>query len=142
MSFIDDVKRFELKAKGDIDKAARQAALALFTKVVNRTPVGNPTLWKSPPPKGYVGGRARGNWNVNIGSINAPVSDTKKATDGLSAENLAAFSSWQPLKGQTIWLANGLPYMLRLEYEGWSKQAPAGMVRVSLKEVKIAKAKI
>ena len=35
--------------------------------------------------------------------------------------------------GATIYLVNNLPYAVRLEY-GWSKQAPAGMVRITAAE--------
>ena len=31
-------------------------------------------------------------------------------------------------------MMNNLPYGPRLEYEGWSSQAPAGMVQVSVTE--------
>jgi hypothetical protein len=31
-------------------------------------------------------------------------------------------------------MINALPYGPRLEYEGWSSQAPAGMVRISVVE--------
>jgi hypothetical protein len=33
--------------------------------------------------------------------------------------------------GEIIYLTNSLPYARRLEY-GWSKQAPAGMVRITV----------
>ena len=36
--------------------------------------------------------------------------------------------------GQTIFITNSLPYAYRLEYDGWSRQAPAGMVRVTVVE--------
>lgn len=37
-------------------------------------------------------------------------------------------------KIKRIYIANGLPYILRLE-NGWSKQAPAGMVAITLAEL-------
>lgn len=37
--------------------------------------------------------------------------------------------------GNIYWLSNNLPYIERLEY-GYSKQTPAGMVRLSIEEVK------
>ncbi len=39
----------------------------------------------------------------------------------------------QAKAGDVIYLANSLPYIRRLEY-GWSKQAPAGMVRGTVGE--------
>jgi hypothetical protein len=37
--------------------------------------------------------------------------------------------------GSVTFLCNALPYAERLEYEGWSKQSPAGMVRVSMARI-------
>ena len=39
------------------------------------------------------------------------------------------------LAGNVVYLTNNLPYAQRLEYEGWSKQAPAGMVRVNMARI-------
>ncbi|VEB42983.1 Uncharacterised protein [Chromobacterium violaceum] len=36
--------------------------------------------------------------------------------------------------GVNAWLVNPMPYAVKLEY-GWSKQAPAGMVRLTLAEI-------
>jgi len=35
---------------------------------------------------------------------------------------------------QDIYLLNSLPYVRRIEYEGWSSQAKAGMVRITVAE--------
>jgi len=141
VSFADDVKRFEVKAKGDIALTSRKVALELFSKVIMKTPVGNPTLWQSPPPKGYVGGRARGNWQANIGPACSAVETKTIDATGITAVNdvLGVLGSWAPMDGvaNTIWLGNALPYIIRLEYDAWSSQAPAGMVRVSLSEIRV-----
>lgn len=141
MSFSSDVKRFESTAKGKIDLTARKVALDLFRKVVMMTPVGNPTLWKSPPPKKYVGGRARGNWQANIGPQSTAVATENRDKKGTTTVNgiLNAMASWKPSDGDAgvIWIGNALPYIIRLEYDSWSTQAPAGMVRVALSEIKV-----
>jgi hypothetical protein len=38
--------------------------------------------------------------------------------------------------GDVVFITNGLPYIKRLEYESWSDQNPAGMVRVTLAELR------
>lgn len=84
--------------------------------------------------KGYVGGRFRGNWQVTFDS---PATGQLDLIDprGSEAKNDAStlIQSFSSEVG-TIWLINNLPYGPRLEYEAWSKQAPAGMVRVSVTE--------
>jgi hypothetical protein len=84
--------------------------------------------------KGYVGGRFRGAWTVSIG---APAQSPKDRTDPSGA--LAKQAGVQALDGfeagPTIYITNTLPYAHRLEYGSWSKQAPAGFVRVTVTEV-------
>ena len=45
------------------------------------------------------------------------------------AEKAIGFAS-----GDVVYFVNGLPYAYRLENEGWSKQAPAGMIKISVTE--------
>jgi hypothetical protein len=94
-----------------------------------------------PAGKGYVGGRFRANWNVSYG---APDESTIDSVDKQRGLNEAKKAMTLPIGGVT-YLTNGLPYAHRLEYEGWSTQAPAGMVRISALEfgdyIKKAKSK-
>lgn len=86
---------------------------------------------------GYVGGRFRGNWQVTFETMAAgtlPRIDpqgeiTKRAAAGVVMSFTSAIG--------TIWAVNNMAYGPRLEYEGWSSQAPAGMVRVSVNEFQI-----
>lgn len=109
----------------------KQIVAETLTSIVQQTPVGNNTKWKinqgrTGPllPRGYVGGQARRNWQVTIGtpsrSILAGVDPSGKASEGYAAIGRIT----QP---SAVWIANPLPYMERLE-NGWSKQAPTGMV--------------
>jgi hypothetical protein len=85
-------------------------------------------------PDGYVGGRFRGNWQVTfdvkaggtLERIDPQGDETKAAAQGV----VLGFTS----DVGTIWAVNNLPYGPRLEFEGWSSQAPAGMVRISVAE--------
>ncbi|MEE4465532.1 hypothetical protein V2S84_25980, partial [Azotobacter chroococcum] len=69
MSFELDLRAFIEKAKGNADQVVKKVGIDMLAKIVDRSPVGNPSLWQSPPPPGYVGGRFRGNWQV---TFNAP----------------------------------------------------------------------
>lgn len=80
--------------------------------------------------KGYVGGRFRGNWQLSIG---APAEGTLDQVDPAGSVTLAKLRlQVQALTvGETAYIVNNLPYAVPLEY-GHSKQAPGGMVRVTL----------
>lgn len=129
-TFALDIAKFVQKAKGNAEQVVQKVGADLLASVVQRTPVGNPSLWKSKPPKGYVGGRLRGNWNVSFG---APDLGTTTATDASGQATIGRGTSilvqW---KEGDIYLMNSLPYVREIEYEGHSSQAPAGMVRVTV----------
>ncbi|MEX0469912.1 hypothetical protein V6X73_09255 [Spiribacter sp. 390] len=112
-----------------IDNIAKKTVLKLSQKIVERTPVGNPDLWDSAPPPGYVGGRARNNWFPSFGE---PSNESTEATADESVNRVLAILNQVP--GNVFYLTNNLPYIRRLEYDGWSTQAPRGMVRVTLRE--------
>ena len=52
---------------------------------------------------------------------------------GMATVSKATAETLRLKAGQTIFLVNHLPYGPALEY-GWSKQAPAGMVRITVEE--------
>lgn len=80
--------------------------------------------------KDYVGGRFRGNWQFSIDSPADGVLDQIDPSGNVSIAVLR--TQVQSLTiGQTAYLVNNLPYAVPLEY-GHSKQAPGGMVRITL----------
>ena len=115
-SFRLDISAFVEKAGDRADLVVRKVALDLFSKVVLKTPVDT--------------GRARGHWGVGINSVR-----TGSALDKSGSATIASASATLngARAGDTIYLANNLPYIVRLEY-GHSKQAPAGMVRSTIDE--------
>jgi hypothetical protein len=123
----------------------KKIAIDLFSKIVKKTPVGNPDLWKEsslPPPPGYVGGRARANWQISITTPPSSGNDGAEPETGVQTDfpitglqQARGFSQMAQAKyGQTIWIYNNVRYIKRLE-DGWSyRQAPAGMVAISIAE--------
>lgn len=85
-------------------------------------------------PKGYTGGRFRGNWQVGFNS--APQNEVAR-TDPSGAETLAdggaILAGFKASDTQSIYFVNNVPYAVRLEF-GHSKQAPRGMVRITAQE--------
>ena len=118
MSFSSDVKRFSDNAQKRLDQQVRAITLDLFSSIILSSPVGNPTLWKHPAPKGYVGGRFRANWNTAAGQ---PDFTTTFNIDTTGAEAIARAASKIGPAGGVQYMSNALPYGIRLEYEGWSK---------------------
>ncbi len=131
--FAIDVAEWVKKTKDNFDEATRAIAIGLLRSIVLKSPVGDPDLWKSKPPPGYVGGRFRGNWQVTIGVEAEGMLDLIDPSGGqaISAgiNELADFKAGPP-----IFIVNNLPYAHRLEYEGWSTQAPQGMVGITVVE--------
>lgn len=81
-------------------------------------------------PEGYVGGRFRGNWQFSIDTPADGELDTIDPSGNATLAALRAQVSGLTI-GQTAYIVNNLPYAIPLEY-GHSKQAPHGMVRVTL----------
>jgi len=80
--------------------------------------------------KDYVGGRFRGNWQFTIDTPADGVLDQIDPSGNVSVAVLRAQVQSLTI-GQTAYLVNNLPYAVPLEY-GHSKQAPGGMVRITL----------
>lgn len=78
-------------------------------------------------------GRFRGNWTVSIGgpdrSASHPEDKNGGATITRGTAPIAALT-----EPKVVWMLNSLPYANRLE-NGWSKQAPAGVVAVTVAEL-------
>lgn len=85
-------------------------------------------------PKGYTGGRFRGNWQV---SFNSPSQGETGVIDKSGSETLtsgsAVLAQFNAANDYVIYFVNNVPYAVRLEF-GHSKQAPNGMVRVTAQE--------
>lgn len=106
----------------------QKIAMDLYQKVIIKSPVDS--------------GRFRSNWQF---SINRPIT-TPILTGG--SKGLAPIKALTEIP-KSIWLSNNLPYSRVIEYGlfttkpytiktvgGYSKQAPRGVARISLDEVK------
>ncbi len=107
-------------ANDKVENIVKVTMIELFNRVIQKSPVDT--------------GRFRANWNCSIGS---PDLSTSQAIDpsgsgAISKANSTVVS--YTLNGQSVFLTNNLPYADRLE-NGWSKQAPNGMVRLSMMEI-------
>jgi hypothetical protein len=139
MSFASDVAKFADKVDKSVPDTIRAIALDVFESIIDDTPVDK--------------GTARGNWQTSIGS---PKSGAIARTGASGA--ISELKSVLPNFGNdnTIYLTNNLPYIYTLEYggygrgpgatgktnsEGYSVQAPEGMVRKNVARIRSIVAK-
>lgn len=115
MTFRRDVEKFKKKAEKAAEMIFRGTFLDLSRLVIRRTPVDT--------------GRLRGNWQT---SLNAPASAARYSGN---PEGEASKESARAKIGDRLILTNNLPYAGRIE-RGSSRQAPKGMVRVTVREFK------
>jgi hypothetical protein len=115
-SFSLDVSKWVEKAKGRADEVVRKVAFDLSAQIVNTSPVRL--------------GRFRGNWFMGVGT-RPTVATADVDKDG--SKTIARMQSLRPqiFAGSVIYTTNNLPYAMKLE-TGYSKQAPLGMVRVTV----------
>ncbi len=130
--FIADLKQFQNKILPETFVAFQKwLALELYRRILRKTPVDKGTL--------------RGSWTISIGAQDTvPANRTTDAADdadltaaerGLFQAAVAQMSDINV--GQVIWINNAMPYVLRIEFDGHSSvKAPAGMVQISINEVK------
>lgn len=132
MSFYVDLNKFIKRYGTDVDKVVRKVCLDLSSNIVLKTPVDT--------------GRARANWQMTIGQ---PASGTVEAFDKRGRSTIAAGrEAIKQAPGNVFWITNNLPYIRVLEYGlyndgpntigGFSKKAPNGMVRISIRELESA----
>lgn len=115
----------------------KKVAIDLLARIIEKTPVGNPSFWKQsslPAPPGYVGGRARANWQISTAFPGNNEIDGVDPSGG-TATALGLANVGTAKAGGTIWIYNNVRYIKRLEMGHSHRQAPLGMVAVSLAEI-------
>lgn len=88
--------------------------------------MGNIIILESP----FDEGRFMNNWMSAVDRIDRSANRPPLLGGADSKKNLLEVTSNIQI-GATFYFSNSLPYAHRLEYEGWSAQAPKGMVRVN-----------
>lgn len=80
-------------------------------------------------------GRFRGNWSLAIGAPDTSVTATVDPSGGATvARNANAMMAYPEKAWPPVYITNNLPYAERLE-DGYSKQAPGGMVALTYAEL-------
>ena len=118
-SFSLDISRFVDKTHLTMNDVVRGVMYSICEKAIMTTPVKT--------------GRARRNWVMQMdGALEKRQTGALDPTGERSLDRIAfALESFEAGKTKVIWFTNTLPYIVMLEY-GWSRQAPAGIVRMAL----------
>ena len=106
----------------------------MFSKIVDRTPVGNPSLWSYPAPTGYNPGTLKASWAIDY-NTNGAIRNEKgqfASFSGIGNAGGVKFTVTGNYRQDAI-IYNTQPYAQRVE-TGWSTQAPQGMMRITIKE--------
>lgn len=116
--FAIDMAAFGARSKTQMRNVVRWVSLEMLRRIVMRSPVDT--------------GRFRANWQVDLNTppeeVTVDVDVDGQITVMAGELKLAGYEL-----GGTVFIVNNLPYAIPLE-EGHSKQAPAGMVGVTLTE--------
>lgn len=120
-----DMFRFVTKAKGRIQTMTREVLLEVGRRLVYRSPVGDPSLWKNPNwhSGSYSPGHFINNWQVGRDKRPSGIIAGEDPSGGKSLERLSHLGRWTV--GHKYYFTNNVPYAYRLE-TGWSSQCPPG----------------
>lgn len=116
-------------------KATNKTIRDMYGLIVERTPVGNPTLWNYPAPANYEPGTLRASWRIDYdGVLRNAKGQFESASNVLSGGGLS-FKIGRNNKKEAA-ISNNQPYAQRVE-EGWSTQAPQGMMRITIAQYSV-----
>lgn len=132
-AFNSELRAFANRANIEVGRVVRTAAADLLRLVL------------APPPSGrhpVKTGRARAGWYPAAMGLKVPISLTQGVTEESKTaigEGIASGEFYDNTKGKRndkhVIIVNGVSYIWMLEY-GYSQQAPAGMVRISLRKMR------
>ena len=121
MSLSTDLAKIAARNKAKLLKVAQNSLMRVGGSIIAKSPVDS--------------GRFKNNWLAAYGAPDTSTTENVAKTSigegrGAVYERYKAKLSGLD-DGQVFYFTNSLPYAERLEY-GWSEQAPAGMVRLSV----------
>lgn len=117
MGLHSDLQRIAQRNKQKAVKVMQNSLMRIGGAIVMRSPVDT--------------GRFRSNWLSAYGAMDTSTNDALDKSGAASIGKLTATVNTLAA-GQVFYFTNSLPYAQRLEYDAWSAQSPAGMVRVSV----------
>lgn len=116
MSFSIDLSKFSNLVEDKMELVVKKSFIELSTDIIKDTPV--------------LSGRLRNSWFVGVDEFADGVSDSEDKSDKVIADVIRDTNEYKI--GKMLTLTNNMSYAKRIEFEGWSKKSPKGMVRLNL----------
>lgn len=116
VAFDTTIKVWVVASLAAVNLIARDAAIEVANRVIERTPID-----ESPDADEIV---AKGDWNAAIGSIPSDPNQGDRSGEIATAYIEAVAHQWDAMKGQPFVIANHRHYMDRIEYIGWKYTGP------------------
>lgn len=136
MGLAAQIRNFKQTVITRQDEFVKELIGQISLSLILKSPVGDPTLWKNPKaaPPGYQGGNFRANWNLGIGAIDRSTREDLDHDGGATLDRIVG-SIPDNASGKNYFITNSLPYAIPLENGHSSKQAPYGMVTLTVIEM-------
>ena len=128
-SFSLSLDDFSKKVGIAASTVQKRVAVDLFKRIVLKTPRDT--------------GRAQNSWTIAIGEPDRTVApegqqpEMNRISLEAKAGTALATLTEHGVMGESVWISNNLPYITALEDGHSKRQAPAGMVGLSIEEVKL-----
>lgn len=124
MSLGAQLRRFKKeRIQEDAGRIVRETVEEFTGELVRVwSPLGDPGLWKAPPPADYRPGNFRSSWFLSIGSASGEMTEAVDRTEINHIERLAEVKA-----GDRVFASNSAPHAGALE-AGHSKQANLGLM--------------
>lgn len=121
-NFDLSIKKWVEKTKGRVNQVVRKVVFDVDARLITKTPVDT--------------GMAQSNWMLSSGTYSTATTDEHDLTGAIGLKRAADFiANYDFTKGDSVFITNSMPYIGPLE-NGHSKQAPNGMVKVTVAEFK------
>lgn len=138
-TFSLQLKAFQEKVEGQASDLVGLVVIKLAAELDFRSPVGDPVYWESKAPKGYIGGHFRANWRLGVGSMpqgevaGADQSGKDRDRGGSTTAAMLNVLPGDGLNaGHIYYIANNTPYANEIEHGHSKRQAPEGLVGLTV----------
>jgi|TARA_R110000744_G_scaffold17537_6_gene47445 hypothetical protein len=119
---LDGIAAWVKDAKEVIGFHHRLILRDLFISIIDETPVKT--------------GLLKGNWKVDFKAFDFKAVDVKDPSGAITKRDVSAFISSVGAEDLSIFFSNNLPYAYTIEYDGYSRKAPEGMLYKNLIRVR------
>jgi len=111
------------------ENVTKYSIAELYRLLYDNSVVGNPAYWKTPPPPDYKPGTLKKGWRISFSGFRDGDGQFTSASSIVQNHGMSLSINGGT---KTAYIFNNTPYLERIEYQGWSKQAPNGFVRLAI----------